>query len=97
MSAPGEEAFEATGCEFDPDAVLWVRGVDYVGGWRDARDAAAELNGVLVTAGPDTADLVSSAQTRADGSGVVRLLWPTETVRAVADLVRSAGELRQTG
>ncbi|MEU1312108.1 hypothetical protein ABZ419_24865 [Streptomyces cinnamoneus] len=46
--------------------------------------------------GLETAGLVSSAQTRADGSEVVRLLWPAETAPAVADLVRSAGELRQT-
>ncbi|MEU1824807.1 hypothetical protein ABZ502_20555 [Streptomyces abikoensis] len=97
MPASGEEAFEVTGCEFDPDAVLWVRGVDYVGGWRDAKDAAEELTGALASAGLETAGLVSSAQTRADGSGVVRLLWPAETVRAVAELVRSAGELRRAG
>ncbi|MHA7962448.1 hypothetical protein ACX9I7_32480 [Streptomyces sp. L500] len=97
MSASGEEAFEVTGCEFDPDAVLWVRGVDYVGGWRDARDAAEELKGALAAAGLEMAGLVGSAQTRADGSGVVRLLWPAETVRAVAELVRSAGELRRAG
>ncbi len=97
MSAPGEEAYEMAGSKFDPDAVVWVRGVDYVGGWREARDAATELRAALAAAGVETDDSSASAQTRADGSGVVRLVWPTDTVRAVVELVRVAADLRRTG
>ncbi len=95
MSAPDEEAFEMAGSEFDPDAVVWVRGVDYVGGWRDARDAAEELSKALAAAGVTTDGPVATAQAGADGSGVVRLVWPVDTVRAVTELVRNAGDLRR--
>ncbi|MEU7135233.1 hypothetical protein [Streptomyces sp. NPDC046261] len=95
MSAPDEEAFEMTGSEFDPEAVVWVRGVDYLGGWREAQDAAAELSEALAAVGVNTSGLVATAQTRVDGSGVVRLVWPVETVRAVVALVRNAGDLRR--
>ncbi|QSY52578.1 MULTISPECIES: hypothetical protein [Streptomyces] len=88
MFGPGDEAFETAGTEFDPDAVIWVPGVDYVRGWREARDAAAELADVLGSAGVDLEGTTATAQTRADGSGVVRLVWPVETVHAVANLVR---------
>lgn len=30
---------------FDPDAVVWVRGVDYVAGWRDATEAGVTARG----------------------------------------------------
>lgn len=36
-----------------PDAVMWVRGVDYLSGWRDAQEAAAELKEGLTTVGID--------------------------------------------
>lgn len=88
MFGPGDEAFETAGTEFDPDAVIWVPGVDYVRGWREAREAAAELTDVLGNAAVDLQGATATAQTRTDGSGVVRLVWPVETVQAVAKLVR---------
>lgn len=91
MHGPEDGSFEVTGAEFDPDAVMWVRGVDYVGGWREAGDAAAELSAALSAAGVDTEGATAIAQARADGSGVVRLVWSAATVRAVARLVREAG------
>ncbi|OMI32984.1 hypothetical protein SPAR_43753, partial [Streptomyces sparsogenes DSM 40356] len=45
MSGMGDGEF--TGDESDLDAVLWVHGVDYLSGWRDAKEAAAELGDVL--------------------------------------------------
>ncbi|MFC5718989.1 hypothetical protein ACFP1Z_02180 [Streptomyces gamaensis] len=83
--------------ESDPDAVVWVRGVDYAAGWRAAKDAAAELEKALTAAGVDAAGASMSAATRADGSGVVRLVWPVETVRTVARLLEDAGELKRAG
>ncbi|MFI9721137.1 hypothetical protein ACIHFE_16030 [Streptomyces sp. NPDC052396] len=91
MFGPEEGAFEATGAGFDPDDVVWVRGVDYLGGWREARDAAAELETALRSAGVDTEDMRMTAQTQADGSGMVRLVWTTGVARAVARLLRNAG------
>ncbi|MFI9238502.1 hypothetical protein [Streptomyces sp. NPDC053079] len=95
MRGPGNDEFDVSDSQFDPDAVLWVRGVDYVGGWRDALGAADELSAALADAGVRTEGATSVAQTGPDGSGVVRLVWPAEVVRAVAALVRYAGELRQ--
>ncbi|WP_414168963.1 hypothetical protein ACMATS_23615 [Streptoverticillium reticulum] len=96
MFGPEDGAF-GIGSEFDPDAVLWVRGVDYVGGWRDAKDATAELSAALVRAGVDIDGASVVAQTRADGSGVARLVWPAELVRAVAELVRRGTHLGEAG
>ncbi|MFG2491506.1 hypothetical protein ACGFSD_10655 [Streptomyces caniferus] len=39
----------------EPDGWMWVRGVDYVAGWRSAADAATELKGAMDEAGIDTA------------------------------------------
>ncbi|MEU5126113.1 hypothetical protein [Streptomyces mobaraensis] len=83
MHSADDGAFEGIGAEIDPDAVVWVRGVDYVAGWREAREAAAELEAALKAAGVET-DGGAVAQSRADGSGAVRLLWDVATVRAVA-------------
>ncbi|MEV4924610.1 hypothetical protein [Streptomyces roseoverticillatus] len=76
---------------FDPDDVLWVRGVDYVAGWREATDAAAELTQALTAVGVPLDGAKATARSAADGSGVVRLVWSVETVRAVAELVRGDG------
>ncbi|MGW2597360.1 hypothetical protein [Streptomyces klenkii] len=77
--------------EFDPDDVTWVRGVDYVAGWREATDAAADLVTALTAAGVPLDGARAMARSAADGSGVVRLIWPAETVRAVAELVHRNG------
>ncbi|GGX97760.1 hypothetical protein [Streptomyces hiroshimensis] len=77
--------------EFDPDDVLWVRGVDYVAGWREATDAAADLAAALTAAGVPLEGTKATARTAPDGSGVVRLMWSVETVRAVVELVRGDG------
>lgn len=36
------------GGDFDPTTILWLPGIDYVRGWREATDAAAELLTALV-------------------------------------------------
>lgn len=89
MNGAEDGAFELSGVEFDPDALLWVRGVDYVAGWRDARGAIVELETALAAVGIET-EGPGTAQTRGDGSGVVRLLWSPATVRTVAQLLRKA-------
>ncbi|MFC5721159.1 hypothetical protein ACFP1Z_13365 [Streptomyces gamaensis] len=83
--------------EPDPDLVAWVRGVDYVTGWRAAKDAAAELEQALTAAGVDAVGASMSAAARADGAGVVRLVWPVETVRTLAGLLEGAGEPKRAG
>jgi alpha-beta hydrolase superfamily lysophospholipase len=55
MHDPEDAGFESE--SFDPDEVVWVRGVDYVAGWRDATDAGGELADALAAAGFDTTGL----------------------------------------
>ncbi|WP_432141336.1 hypothetical protein [Streptomyces sp. bgisy084] len=88
MDNPGDAEFE--GAQFDPDAVLWVRGVDYVTGWREASQAAEELGDALTVAGVDVARAKLRASTTTDGSGVVRLELSPATAREVAKLVHMA-------
>jgi hypothetical protein len=75
--------------ELDPDGWLWVRGVDYVAGWRDATNAAADLTDALSSAGIDTAELATRADTDADGSGVLHLRLPALVAQEVARLLRA--------
>ncbi|SHK76827.1 hypothetical protein [Streptomyces yunnanensis] len=84
----GGDGFDADG--LDPDALLWVRGVDYLTGWRDATRAAAELGDALAEAGVDVAAAKLRAVSAADGSGVVRLELSPATARKVAKLARVA-------
>lgn len=59
------------------DAGPWVPGVDYVAGWRVAREAADRLNRALLGAGFELSEVRAVASTNEDGRGVVRLAgWP---------------------
>ncbi|WP_189311242.1 hypothetical protein [Streptomyces brasiliensis] len=59
------------------DSSLWVSGVDYIAGWREAREAADRLNRALLGAGFELSALRAVASTNEDGRGVVRLAgWP---------------------
>ncbi len=59
------------------DCGLWVPDVDYVAGWRVAREAADRLNRALLGAGFELSDVRAVASTNEDGRGVVRLAgWP---------------------
>ncbi|MEI5135089.1 hypothetical protein RB199_26485 [Streptomyces libani] len=82
MDGIGDDGFD--GEDLDPDAVLWVRGVDYLAGWRDATQAAAELGDALAAAGLDTAEAKLRAAAVTDGSGVVRLELTAAAAREVA-------------
>ncbi|WP_329146992.1 hypothetical protein OIU91_16085 [Streptomyces sp. NBC_01456] len=87
MDGIGDDGFD--GEDLDPDAVLWVRGVDYLAGWRDATQAAAELGDALVEAGVDTAGIKLLAAAAFDGSGVVRLELSAAAAREVAVRARA--------
>ncbi|MEV8020570.1 hypothetical protein AB0O76_30425 [Streptomyces sp. NPDC086554] len=59
------------------DFGLWVSGVDYVAGWRDAREAADRLNRVLLGAGFELSQVRAVASTDEVGRGLVRVAgWP---------------------
>lgn len=79
-----------TSDEFDLEETQWVPGVDYVGGWRDAQDAGAELLAALSDTWPETEEVTASAQSMADGSALVQLRIPATTARKLAALIRTA-------
>ncbi|WP_060891353.1 hypothetical protein [Streptomyces europaeiscabiei] len=71
---------------------LWVPGVEYVTGWRVAREAADRLNRALLGAGFELSDARAVASTNEDGRGVVRLAgWP-DAVDRLAGLLESAAD-----
>ncbi|GES32979.1 hypothetical protein AB0G60_32745 [Streptomyces angustmyceticus] len=87
MDGIGNDGFD--GEDLDPDAVLWVRGVDYLAGWRDATQAVAQLGDALTTAGVDTTESKLRAIAASDGSGGVRLELSAAVARDVAMRVRA--------
>ena len=71
------------------DSGLWVPGVDYVAGWRVAREAADRLNRALLGAGLELSEVRAVASTNEDGCGVVRVAcWP-DAVERLAGLLES--------
>ncbi|ADI07407.1 hypothetical protein SBI_04286 [Streptomyces bingchenggensis BCW-1] len=88
MCGPWDDGFDGEAA--DLEAGIWVRGVNYVSGWRDAREAAAELGDVLTLAGVDVAGVRLRAAAGADGSGVVRFELSAAVAREVVALAREA-------
>ncbi|WP_228718390.1 hypothetical protein [Kitasatospora acidiphila] len=62
------------GQELDPEAWLWLAGVDYVSGWRAARIAATDVNALLAQCGVERAQLRAVAATDEQGRGFVKLV-----------------------
>ncbi|MER6437712.1 hypothetical protein ABT275_15300 [Streptomyces sp. NPDC001185] len=71
------------------DCGLWVSGVDYVAGWRDAREAADRLNRVFRVSGFELDQVRAVASTNADGGGVVRITGHPHAVDRLAVLLAS--------
>ncbi|MFJ2301167.1 hypothetical protein [Streptomyces sp. NPDC087787] len=69
------------------DHGLWVPGVDYVGGWREAREGADRLNRALLGAGFELSAVRAVASTGEDGRGLVRLAGRLDTVDRLAGLL----------
>ncbi|MFE2092884.1 hypothetical protein ACWD4L_34435 [Streptomyces sp. NPDC002596] len=88
MDGIGDDAFDSH--DLDPDAALWVRGVDYLAGWQDATQAATELSNALTAAGIDTSESKLRATAGADGSALVKLELSATTVRKIATITRRA-------
>lgn len=76
--------------DFDPAEILWSPGVDYVGAWRDAENARADLLSALTAAWPDVHDITAITRSTADGSAQVQLRAPAATARKLAALIRAA-------
>ncbi|MEU3898474.1 hypothetical protein [Streptomyces sp. NPDC045251] len=76
----------------DAESGLWVRGVDYVGGWRSARESADRLNRALLGAGFELSAVRAVASADETGHGVVRLAgWP-ETADRLAVLLEALAD-----
>jgi hypothetical protein len=78
--------------DLDPDEWLWLPGVDYVAGWREAHGAAETLNLALFAVGLDREHARATANTRADGQGVVRLKATAYGACRLAQLLARAVE-----
>ncbi|WP_405909935.1 hypothetical protein OG742_40175 [Streptomyces sp. NBC_00828] len=74
------------------DCGLWVPGVDYMAGWRDAREAADRLNRALLGAGFELSEVRAVATTDERGRGVVRLAgWP-DVAERLAGLLKAVAD-----
>ncbi|WP_045303392.1 hypothetical protein [Saccharothrix sp. ST-888] len=77
----------------EPDEWLWVRGVDYAAGWREAHAAAGELNVLLAGCGVERWQLRAIADTDAQGRGVVRLEGVAAGWLRLEELLAQAAEV----
>ncbi|QXE34000.1 hypothetical protein KQY30_06550 [Streptomyces sp. GMY02] len=80
-----EEATRALWNE-EPGDIVWVRGGDYIKGWREAQDAADVWNSALTEAGLEDPRAVAS--TGGEGEPVVRFRGSPVGARRAAWLLR---------
>ncbi|MFJ9540331.1 hypothetical protein ACIRPX_24100 [Streptomyces sp. NPDC101225] len=71
---------------------MWVRGVDYMPGWREAREAADQMNLALLGAEFEPSELRAVAATAEDGRGLVRLIGTPGAVIRLAGLLEESAE-----
>lgn len=76
--------------DLDPDAWAWLPGVDYEAGWREARQAADEVNALLLACGVASSELRAVATTDAQGQGWVQLLGPVQGWQALERILQLA-------
>ncbi|QDQ11311.1 hypothetical protein [Streptomyces spectabilis] len=72
------------------DFGMWVPGVDYLAGWRAAREVADRLNRALLGAGFELSEMRCVASTDEDGRGLVRLAGSPSAVALLSGLLESA-------
>ncbi|NEA77221.1 hypothetical protein [Streptomyces sp. SID13588] len=73
----------------DVCGLVWVREAGYIKAWADARDAAEEMNLVLVSLGVGARELRAVAATDQAGFGLVRFKGSPDAVRKLASLLRN--------
>ncbi|RFC77426.1 hypothetical protein [Streptomyces sp. AcE210] len=69
---------------------LWVSGVEYVAGRRDARESADRLNRALLGAGFELSEVRAVASTDVSGRGFVRVAARLDAVDRLAALLETA-------
>ncbi|MFF4563981.1 hypothetical protein [Streptomyces sp. NPDC001435] len=72
------------------DSGLWVSGVDYIAGWREAREAADRLNRALLAMGFELSTVRAVASSDEGGRGVVRLAGRPGAVERLARFLEGA-------
>ncbi|MGW2786715.1 hypothetical protein ACWC3X_36805 [Streptomyces populi] len=83
-----DEDWLRDGLDFEgADGGLWVPGVDYIAGWRAARDAADRLNRALLGAGFELSQVRAVASTDESGRGVVRVAARLDAVDRLSVLL----------
>ncbi|MFJ9477879.1 hypothetical protein ACIRRI_23130 [Streptomyces mirabilis] len=95
MTGSGEEWLSDGLDVAGADCGLWVSGVDYMSGWRGAREAADQLNRVFLGAGFELSQVRAVASTDEHGLGVVRVAgWPhaVERLAVLLGAVTSGGD-----
>ncbi|MFC5667350.1 hypothetical protein ACFP3U_30820 [Kitasatospora misakiensis] len=80
----------------DPDAWAWLPGVNYAAGWRVAKQAIDELNGLLAACGVARTQLRAIADTDASGGPVVRLEGIAEGWLSLEELLCLAAACRES-
>ncbi|MFJ1535476.1 hypothetical protein ACIOFV_45120 [Streptomyces mirabilis] len=71
------------------DCGLWVAGVDYMSGWRGAREAADRLNRAFLGAGFELSQVRAVASTDEGGRGVVRVASRPDAAERLAVLLEA--------
>ncbi|WP_338681995.1 hypothetical protein QD712_05820 [Streptomyces acidiscabies] len=79
---------DVTGAE----SALWVPGVDYIAGWRAARESADRLNRALLGVGFELSAVRAVASTDDGGRGVVRLAGRLYAVDRLAGLLEALAD-----
>ena len=82
------DGLDVTGAE----SGLWVSGVDYVAGWREAREAADHVNLAFLGAEFEPSELRAVAATADDGRGLVRLVGTPGAVMRLAGLLEERAQ-----
>ncbi|MCF3130239.1 hypothetical protein [Streptomyces olivochromogenes] len=72
------------------DSGLWVSGVDYIAGWREAHEAADRLNRALLAVGFELSAVRAVASADEGGRGVVRLAGRTGAVERLTRLLEGS-------
>ncbi|MGW3663535.1 hypothetical protein [Streptomyces sp. NPDC005141] len=87
MTGSGEDRL-SDGLDFEGAACgMWVPGVDYIAGWREARGAADRLNRALLGAGFELSQVRAVASTNESGRGVVRVAGRLDAVDRLSRLL----------
>ncbi|MGJ5896998.1 hypothetical protein DF268_15325 [Streptomyces sp. V2] len=76
----------------DADVSLWVPGVDYIAGWRAARESTDRLNRALLGVGFELSAVRAVASTDDGGRGVVRLAGRLDAVARLAGLLEALAD-----